>query len=145
MVNDEGFTLIEMMVTLSILTALSLIALAAFQSSQGRAQDRVVQSELRTAVLVEEIYHQANGIYTADEAKLLALEPSLSFFSGDPVETVQISLQLAQAADEVCLFSQSKSGTWFGVYRNATEGTRFGKSPPAGCDPDALGFTADGW
>src|SRR5579884_3662101 len=48
--DDEGFTLIELMVVILIIAILLAIAIPTFLGARSRAQDRAAQSSLRNAL-----------------------------------------------------------------------------------------------
>ncbi|MEA3018822.1 MAG: type pilus assembly protein PilA, partial [Actinomycetota bacterium] len=48
--NDEGFTLIELMVVVLIIAILIAIAIPTFLGAQNRARDRGAQSDLRNGL-----------------------------------------------------------------------------------------------
>jgi type IV pilus assembly protein PilA len=85
--DEEGFTLIELMVVVLIIAILIAIAIPTFLGARGRAQDRAAQSSLRNAVT------GAKAIFTDDEdyadatvTALEAAEPALVFTSGDSTD-----------------------------------------------------------
>lgn len=82
--DEQGFTLIELMVVVLIIAILIAIAIPTFLGAKSRAQDKSAQSSLRNALT------NAKGIYTDSETylnpdvagtvtQLIAAEPSLTF------------------------------------------------------------------
>ncbi len=51
--DDDGFTLIELMVVVLIIAILIAIAIPTFLGARARAQDRAVQSNLRNGLPAE--------------------------------------------------------------------------------------------
>src|SRR5688572_18331115 len=92
--DDEGFTLIELMVVVLIIAILIAIAIPTFLGARRRAQDRAAQSSLRNTVTAAKAIFTDDETYTdIDAASLQEGEPSLEFFdeptlSDDPVEVI---------------------------------------------------------
>jgi type IV pilus assembly protein PilA len=86
--GQEGFTLIELLVVILIIGILAAVAIPAFLSQKGKANDANVKSDITSAQTAEESYATgaANGAYTpavgpvgtpANYAALTAVEPTL--------------------------------------------------------------------
>ncbi len=87
--EDEGFTLIELMVVVLIIAILLAIAIPTFLGARERAQNRAAQSNLRNALTAEKTHYTDAQKYTAVAADLTAIEPSLKFAAASdsaPVE-----------------------------------------------------------
>ena len=61
--NNFGFTLVELLVVISILGVLATIALASFRSSQARGRDAERKSDLKQIVSSLELYYSDYGKY----------------------------------------------------------------------------------
>jgi len=59
--SEEGFTLIELLVVIVILGILVAIAVPAYLSFRGTAQDAAAKSNVRSTVPAAEGYYQANN------------------------------------------------------------------------------------
>lgn len=77
--EDEGFTLIELMVVVLIIAILLAIAIPTFLGAQDRARDRGAQSNLRNSLTAAKtISTDTEGIFTSvDASSLNTAEPSL--------------------------------------------------------------------
>src|SRR5256885_3834462 len=82
--DEEGFTLIELMVVVLIIAILLAIAIPSFLGARGKAQDRAAQSNVRNALTAEKTYFTDQQVYTATPSALQAIEPSLTFVPGSP-------------------------------------------------------------
>jgi type IV pilus assembly protein PilA len=82
--GQEGFTLIELLVVILIIGILAAVAIPAFLSQKGKANDANVKSDITSAQTAEESYSTgaANGAYVAASnaggyASLVGVEPTL--------------------------------------------------------------------
>jgi type IV pilus assembly protein PilA len=79
--QEEGFTLIELMVVVLIIAILIAIAIPTFLGARTRAQDRAAQSSLRNALTAAKTAYTDTSDYSAasTSAQLTAIEPSLKY------------------------------------------------------------------
>ncbi len=129
--EEQGFTLIELMVVVLIIAILIAIAIPTFLGARARAQDRAAQSDLRNGLTAEKTVYTDGQTYSSDTttAGLKGVEPSLDW--GGKL-TVAVGNVVAVPADSgvVCLSETSKSGTKFSiadVATGASAGTFFNK------------------
>jgi type IV pilus assembly protein PilA len=153
--NEEGFTLIELMVVVLIIAILIAIAIPTFLGARTKANDRAAQSSLRNALTAaKSVFTDQNSYLPADAAALTADEPSLVFNDGgaspDP-KTVSVGVPTATTWVAAGL---SKSNTCFYIRDNSGaggNGTTFAKVSGGGqggtCTAATLpgAFTANGW
>jgi len=145
--DEQGFTLIELMVVVLIIAILIAIAIPTFLGAKSRAQDKAAQSSLRNALT------NAKGIYTdqdsygADSAALvgdtstglIAAEPSLQFLASptDSTGAKKVSVDVRSATGLV-MTAESSSGVCFAIGDSANgPGTVFanlGKTNGTGCN-----------
>lgn len=135
--EDEGFTLIELMVVVLIIAILIAIAIPTFLGARERAQDRATQSSLRNALTAAKTIFTDNEDYS--EATVTALqeaEPSLTFVGATTESTGQNEVSVDSSDPEGTgkdhLFgaaAQSNSGTCFYIRDNTRgPGTQFGSN-----------------
>ena len=158
--NDEGFTLIELMVVILIIAILLAIAIPTFLGARSRAQDRAAQSNLRNSLTASKTAYTDTSDYSgANVNSLNALEPSLSFVnSGTTVAagTNQVSVStggdtnhqtvtlaalsstgtcwylvdIATSSSQLVPGTFSSPGTWYGHTVNSTSCTAPAAGPP---------------
>jgi len=141
---EDGFTLLELMVVLFVVTILIALSIPVLQGFRVRAQDRTVQVELRNAIILERGYWQEFGVYTPVASELKQLE--YSFVGNDPFKPYH-PLLLTDTPQRVCVTSQSDSGNWFSIVENSVTGrTYYGdvKADPCSSAYETT-FSEDGW
>ena len=146
--EDEGFTLIELMVVVLIIAILIAIAIPTFLGARARAQDRAAQSNLRNALTAEKTFYTDKQAYSATSTDLSAIEPSLSYVASSPASTGnQVGVTVTSAGDAVCLTAKSASGKTFGVKDVAsgtTAGTYYYTAAPS-CSDTSVGAGTSSW
>ena len=154
--QDEGFTLIELMVVVLIIAILLAIAIPTFLGARERAQDRAAQSNLRNALTAEKTHYTDNQTYTTSDTVMEEIEPSLEYAAGGvPAATGTVNISVADVnatGDEVTLGTLSASGKCFYIRDLATgsdAGTFFGvDATDGGCTvstADASAAVNDSW
>jgi type IV pilus assembly protein PilA len=144
--EEQGFTLIELMVVVLIIAILIAIAIPTFLGARQRAQDRAAQSDLRNGLTAEKTVYTDSQTYSNDTstAGMKGIESSLDWggklkvFVGDAVT--------AGDKGTVCLQEDSKSGKTFSigdVAAGTNAGTYFGKAACPGT-VDAAGVAGLG-
>ncbi len=141
--NEEGFTLVELMVVVLIIAILVAIAIPTFLGARESAQDRAAQSDLRNALTAEKVYYVDNEVYTDNSGgALAAIEPSIDWTA------VVVNLDVAND-QYVCMELLSASGTTFylkDVASGAGAGTFYGNSDAVANCAAAVATSADaGW
>ena len=114
--EEDGFTLIELMVVVLIIAILIAIAIPTFLGAQNRARDRGAQSDLRNGITA------AKTIATDDEGQFTGVnvttlqeaEGALSFASTGTVDDIGV-VGGGTTATHVLLYKQSASDTWYGL------------------------------
>jgi type IV pilus assembly protein PilA len=127
--DEQGFTLIELMVVVLIIAILIAIAIPTFLGARQRAQDRAAQSDLRNGLTAEKtVYTDAQTYDTDVQIKAAQVETSLKWGAG--LAAVVGNSSATTTNDVVCLTETSKSGTKFAiadVAAGANAGTFFNK------------------
>ncbi len=78
--QEEGFTLIELMVVVLIIAILIAIAIPTFLGARQRAQDRATQSDLRNGLTAEKtVFTDAQTYDTDAEISAAQVETSLKW------------------------------------------------------------------
>jgi len=70
--KQVGFTLLELLVSIAIISLLASIAISHYQNYRIRAFDTAARSDLKNAITALETYYLDNNIYPADSSDLLA-------------------------------------------------------------------------
>ena len=81
--DDEGFTLIELMVVVLIIAILISIAIPTFLGARKRAEDRAAQADLRNGLTTQKTYYTDGEIYAdnsvAGSTALAQIEPLIGW------------------------------------------------------------------
>ena len=118
--NEEGFTLIELMVVVLIIAILLAIAIPTFLGAQNRAKDRGAQSNLRNSLTAAKtIATDTEGVFSSvSHTSLNAAEPSIT----------HVDSALASTSTSKTVRVQTPDGAWSGtaMATSATETTTDG-------------------
>jgi type IV pilus assembly protein PilA len=69
--NQQGFTLIELMIVIAIIGILAAIAIPQFSAYRQRSYNSAAESDLKNAATAQEAYFVDNSTYTADTNLLI--------------------------------------------------------------------------
>ena len=126
MKDQDGFTLIELMVVVLIIAILIAIAIPTFLGLRQRAQDRAAQSDLRNGLTGAKAFYTDNETFTGfDPAAGEAIEPSLTWAASGSTTEVGV-IAAATGGDDVVLTKQSESDSWFCAYESSGTGAVHG-------------------
>jgi type IV pilus assembly protein PilA len=129
--DEQGFTLIELMVVVLIIAILIAIAIPTFLGARARAQDAAAKSDLRNGLTAEKTTYVDTQGYSNDTAVggvLKGIEPALKWGAGLNVVVGDV---VAGDKGVVCLDELSKSGKTFSigdVASGGSAGTYYGKA-----------------
>ena len=122
--QDEGFTLVELMVVVLVIAILIAIAIPTFLGARQRAQDRAAQSDLRNGLTAAKVHYVDNEDYAATIAQLEAIEPSLQFLAIASADQDNVGFVTEHVtgtdSQRITMAKQSASGTFFCISDTAT-------------------------
>jgi type IV pilus assembly protein PilA len=144
--GENGFTLIELMVVVLIISILIAIALPTFLGARSRAQNRAAQSDLSNALVAAKVMYQDNSSYAlADSAAvtgLVSVEPSLCYATAATLSTIggacvsgagstNISVSAAPAIWGAARISAT--GTCYAIKDTSAAGTTYASTAAGNC------------
>jgi type IV pilus assembly protein PilA len=147
--DEEGFTLIELMVVVLIIAILIAIAIPTFLGARQKAQDRAAQSDLRNALTAAKTAYVDSEDYTVAATELASVEPSLTYISGGTASTAARFISVAAPdSNSLGMAALSADGTCWQLFDSTatgSAGTTFGSTggactaptgPLTGAHPD---------
>ena len=101
--NEKGFTLLEVMVVLAIISSLTTIAVPNYLSFRGKARDAAAEADLKTAMKFRNLYYIEHGTFPTSDDKLAAGFPLSEDEDLDPDTVAKADLKTAmQVLDLYC-------------------------------------------
>jgi len=132
--NDEGFTLIELMMVVLIIAILIAVLLPVFEGATTRAKDRAMQSSLHDALTAAKSVYADKADYTlATPGALTTAAGALTFVNATTAPSGPDNVSVAPVSTSyIVLGGMSRSGECFYVADDSTTGTLFAKLAGAG-------------
>jgi type IV pilus assembly protein PilA len=153
--DEEGFTLIELMVVVLIIAILIAIAIPTFLGARQRAQDRAAQSDLRNGLTAEKTVYVDNQAYDATTANMVAIESSLNWNDTKNTGVNVLNVTVGNSATPtvvvgaiVCLSEKSKSGQIFrlvDIAAGTSAGTYYSKGTACPAGPTEALAVSGSW
>src|SRR6266481_6030447 len=123
--NEDGFTLIELMVVVLIIAILIAIAVPTFLGARQRAADRAAQSDLRNGYTSAKVIYSDNETFSgATAAALLAAEPSITFIQNGITTDAKVHVMEGETTTD--------PQAWLAVRYSATSKNYFGWQATSG-------------
>lgn len=116
--NNKGFTLIELIITVAIIGILSMIAVPAYIGQQKNAQRTEAYSNLQNLRLLEEQYFAENGRYAPNPDATWTYKGTLALDNG--IEDVLTGFKPGAEASLGFTYSLTSSGTGTAFTATAT-------------------------
>lgn len=148
--SEVGFTLIELMVVVLIISILLAIGIPTFLGARKRAEDRAAQASLRLALTAAKAVHidkQSYAEATENPATgLPKVEPSLTYAAANTESNRDNLVSVSAAATEWASAVKSAGGTCFFIH-DTPNGTRYGTagSGQACTGTEAMGATGSSY
>jgi len=135
--DEGGFTLVELVIVVTVIAVLLSVAMTTFLGSRQKAQDRAAQTSLRVGLTAIRSAYIDGQSYLTAATQLASVEPSLTYSTSpgasssgrediavNAVDDQNVGMSVL-AADGVCweLFDSASGGTTYGSRPHRTSTT----------------------
>ena len=149
--QDDGFTMVELLIVVLILGILVGIAVPSFLWHRHTAQDRAAQASLKNALTAARAeYVDPASFSNLDAARMNQVEPTIKFVNESTSSTAPYMVSvLPISTDEWLAAAKSDSGDCFAIWDTMPGGISFGTVADAPCNADHAMtdgvFANEGW
>ena len=142
---EAGFTLIEMMVVVLVIGLMIAIALPTFLGARKRAQDRAIQTNMRSGLAAALAYYtEAQDWDGFDAVQATTEEPRIDWVDPGPPVSGETAI-VVHAGQQLLLVGQSGSGTYFCLAQIASNPATLQGGGAAFADVDTIVECTGGW
>jgi prepilin-type N-terminal cleavage/methylation domain-containing protein len=111
--GEEGFSLIELIIVMGIISILMAVAVPAYMGFSGRAEVSVAQSNVRAVIPAVERFYSDNETYVGLDNAASASVPGLAHYDPATASKVTIAATPAPSQSGYCIYSTAGHATYF--------------------------------
>jgi type IV pilus assembly protein PilA len=142
---EAGFTLVELMVVILVIGLMIAIALPTFLGARERAQDRAIQTNMRSGLAAALAYYaEAQDWNGFDAVQATTEEPRIGWVDPGPPLSGETAI-VVHAGQQLLLVGQSGSGTYFCLAQIPTNPATVQGSGAVFTDVDTIPECTGGW